>query len=99
MLLDTDFGTLRKQGDLGVILTAAPLDTCGVAYTNTLTSGQTFGLVSKDCATGLYLQFLQTALRLDSNIESKSLNNTYLNIIKTLNKLLKKLTSSNSEIW
>ena len=52
MLLVADFGTLRKQGDVGVILTAAPLDTCGVAYTNTLTSGQTFGLVSKDCATG-----------------------------------------------
>lgn len=56
---DTDFGTLRKQGDIGVILTAAPLDTCGVAYTNTLTSGQTFGLVSKDCATGIYSSYLK----------------------------------------
>ena len=29
--------------------------------------------------------------RLDSNIESKSSNNTYLNIIKIFNKLFKKL--------
>ena len=29
--------------------------------------------------------------RLDSNIESKLLNNTYLNIIKIFNKLLKKI--------
>ena len=29
-------------------------------------------------------------LRLDSNIKSKSLNNTYLNIIKIFNKLFKK---------
>ena len=50
----TDFGTLRKQGDVGVILTAGSLDTCGVSYTNTLASGQTFGFVSKDCATGYY---------------------------------------------
>ena len=30
-------------------------------------------------------------LRLDSNIKSKSSNTTYLNSIKTFNKLLKKL--------
>ena len=29
--------------------------------------------------------------RLDSNIKSKSLNNTYLNIIKIFNKLFKKI--------
>ena len=39
---------------------------------------------------------LQEIWRLDSNIESKSLNNTCLNIIKIFNKLLKKkLYSSN----
>ena len=35
--------------------------------------------------------------RLDSNIESKSLNNTYLNIIKILNKLFKKLNIIKSQ--
>jgi hypothetical protein len=53
LYLDTDLGSLRKNGDVGLILTAGPLDTCGVAYTNTLTSGFTFGLVAKDCATGI----------------------------------------------
>ena len=36
-------------------------------------------------------------MRLDTNIESKSLNNTYLNIIKTFNKLFKKLNIIESQ--
>ena len=35
--------------------------------------------------------------RLDSNIESKSLNNTYLNIIEIFNKLFKKLNIIESQ--
>ena len=40
---------------------------------------------------------LQLVSRLDSNIESKSLNNTYLNIIEIFNKLLKKLNIIESQ--
>ena len=36
-------------------------------------------------------------LRLDSNIESKSSNNTYLNIIKIFKKLLKKINIIKSQ--
>jgi hypothetical protein len=56
---DSDLGKLRKFGDVAVILTAGPLDTCGVSYTNALQSGYTFALVSKDCATGICIKFLQ----------------------------------------
>ena len=37
------------------------------------------------------LAFCKKRTRLDSNIESKSSNNTYLNIIEIFNKLFKKL--------
>ena len=36
-------------------------------------------------------------VRLDSKIESKSLNNTYLNIIKIFNKIFKKLNIIESQ--
>jgi hypothetical protein len=39
-VLDNDYKTFRRSADITVLLTASPLDTCGVAYTNTLTNGK-----------------------------------------------------------
>ena len=49
-----DFNGLRKSADTTVLLTSHIADACGVNWFNKIGSGETIGVVKKDCALGYY---------------------------------------------
>ena len=53
IFLAKNFNKLRKGADI-VLLMSNGGDACGISYLSSITSGQTFGVVQRSCATGYY---------------------------------------------
>ena len=47
------YDNIRMSADIGILFTE-PGDSCGIAWFNTISNGQTLGVISRDCATGYY---------------------------------------------
>ena len=47
------FNSIRMSADIGLLITE-PGDSCGMAWFNVISNGQTLGVLSRDCATGYY---------------------------------------------
>ena len=45
--------SIRMSADIGLLITE-PGDSCGIAFVNVISNGQTLGVVGRDCATGYY---------------------------------------------
>ncbi len=53
LFLAGNFGAFRKSADVALLMTNAG-DSCGIAWFDVITSGQTLGVVQRSCATGYY---------------------------------------------
>ena len=47
------FNSIRMSADIGLLITE-PGDSCGMAWFDVISNGQTLSVLSRDCATGYY---------------------------------------------